>query len=157
MDISKASNFERYVFDVLGRDPAALRALWAQLEEKGEFDLSASPAWAQVEASGFVSGRSTHADRLATIREVYDSHGLIIDPHTADGVKVAREWRSSGMKTLCLETALPAKFAETIRAAIGRDPEVPAAYAGIEERPQRCDTVAVDADAVKLYLAQRCG
>ena len=156
MDISKASNFERYVFDVLGRDPVALRALWAQLEEKGEFDLSTSPAWARVEASGFVSGRSTHADRLATIREVYDSHGLIIDPHTADGVKVAREWRSSGMKTLCLETALPAKFAETIRTAIGRDPEVPAAYAGIEERPQRCDTLAVDTDAVKRYLAQRC-
>lgn len=152
MDISKASNFERYVFDVLDRDPAALRALWSELETKGEFDLSASPAWARVQASGFVSGRSSHADRLATIREVYDSHGLVIDPHTADGIKVAREWRSAGIKTLCLETALPAKFAETIREAIGRDPEVPAAYAGIESRPQRCETLGVDLDAVKRYI-----
>ncbi|MEG0821729.1 MAG: threonine synthase [Burkholderiaceae bacterium] len=156
MDISKASNFERYVFDILGRDPAALRALWSQLEATGEFDLSTSPAWAQVEASGFVSGRSTHADRLATIREVYDSHGLIVDPHTADGIKVAREWRSAGMKTLCLETALPAKFAETIREAIGRAPEVPAAYAGIEDRPQRYETLGVDVAAIQRYLERHC-
>lgn len=157
MDISKASNFERYVFDVLGRDPAALRALWAQLEARGEFDLSASPAWARVESSGLVSGRSSHADRLATIREVYDSHGLIFDPHTADGIKVARDWHSSGTKTLCLETALPAKFADTIREAIGRDPEVPAAYADIESRPQRCERLPVSADAVKQFIATHAG
>jgi threonine synthase len=157
MDISKASNFERYVFDMLGRDPGALRALWAGLETRGEFDLSGSPAWARVQASGFVSGRSTHGERLATIRAIYDEHGLIVDPHTADGIKVARDWHSSGTRTLCLETALPAKFADTIREAIGREPEVPAAYADLLARPQRCERLPADAARVKDYLARHAG
>src|SRR5690349_22261792 len=62
MDISKASNFERFMFDVAGRDPARLRQWWDRLEREGGFDLSGSPEWARVEAAGFVSGRSSHAD-----------------------------------------------------------------------------------------------
>jgi len=156
MDISKASNFERYVFDLVGRDPAALRELWWALDTRGEFDLSGTPWLDKMRASGFVSGSSTHADRLATIRAVHESAGVVIDPHTADGVKVARAHVEPGVPMICLETALPAKFAETIVEAIGRVPERPAVYADLESRPQRFDVLPADVQALKRYIETHC-
>jgi threonine synthase len=156
MDISKASNFERYVFDLVGRDPAALRELWWALDTRGEFDLSGTPWLDKMRASGFVSGSSTHADRLATIRAVHASAGVVIDPHTADGVKVARAHVEPGVPMICLETALPAKFAETIVEAIGRVPERPAVYADLESRPQRFDVLPADVQALKRYIETHC-
>jgi len=153
MDISKASNFERYIFDVVGRDPAILREFWQRLERDGGFDLAGTPHEAQVRASGFVSGMSTHADRLATIRDVHERYGVIVDPHTADGIKVGRERRDGAVPLVCIETALPAKFAATIREAIGRDPERPPAYADLEARPQRCERMPADAARVKAFIA----
>lgn len=152
MDISKASNFERYVFDIVGRSGETVRTLWRQLDECGSFDLAGTPHWAAVAASGFVSGRSTHADRLATIRDLYVRCRLVIDPHTADGVKVAREHALPGVATICLETALPAKFAETIVEAIGREPERPPGYEGIESAPQRYQVMPVDVARLKAYI-----
>jgi threonine synthase len=157
MDISKASNFERYVFDIVGRDPEAVRELWWQLDTRGEFDLSATPFWDKVRASGFVSGSSTHADRLRVIREIHDSTGVIVDPHTADGIQVARANLEPGVPMICLETALPAKFADTIVEAIGRAPERPAAYVGLEKRPQRCEVLPVDVPRVKEFIAAHAG
>jgi threonine synthase len=155
MDISKASNFERFVFDLVDRDPAAVRELWRELKSRGEFDLSGTPHARRLAESGFVSGRSTHADRVATIRLAHARYGVLIDPHTADGVKVALERREANTPVICIETALPAKFAATIREALGRDPDRPAAYARLEERPQRFDVLPVDAAAVKDYIAAR--
>ncbi|MFZ5538851.1 MAG: threonine synthase [Pseudomonadota bacterium] len=156
MDISKASNFERYVFDLVGRDPAAVRELWRALDAHGEFDLSGTRWLDAMRGSGFVSGSSTHADRLATIRAVYESTGVVIDPHTADGVKVARAHVEPGVPMICVETALPAKFAETIVEAIGRVPERPAVYADLESRPQRFDVLPADVQALKRYIEARC-
>jgi len=153
MDISKASNFERYVFDVVGRDPAVVRALWQRLEGEGGFDLSGTPYAANVAASGFVSGMSTHADRLATIRDVAAQCGVVVDPHTADGIKVGREHREDGVPLVCIETALPAKFAATIHEALGRDPGRPGAYDDLELRPQRCERLPADAEQVKAFIA----
>jgi threonine synthase len=153
MDISRASNFERYVFDIVERDPAELRRLWQSLESDRAFDLAGTPAWSRVRESGFVSGHSTHADRIATIRDVYRRNGVVIDPHTADGVKVGRESRTPGVPLVCLETALPAKFAVTIREALGFDPPRPPAYADLESRPQRCTRLPADAARVKAFVA----
>ncbi len=153
MDISKASNFERYVYDMVGRDPARLCELWRQLDATGEFDLSHSEFFKYVETSGFVSDFSTHADRLATIRRVYKDHGVIVDTHTADGIKVAAGFMEPGVPMLCLETALPAKFAETITEALGRAPDRPPGYEDIEALPQRFEVMPVDALAVKDYVA----
>ena len=144
MDISKASNFERYAFDLLERDGARVKRLFTSGEE---FDLSLIPR------QGFVSGRSTHADRLATIRSIHSKYGVTIDPHTADGVKVGLERREPGVPLICLETALPAKFSETIREALGREPERPAGFAKLEDLPQRFEVIAPDAAAVKRYIA----
>ena len=153
MDISKASNFERYVYDMVGRDPARLRELWHQLDAKGEFDLSHSAFFKHVVQSGFVSDFSTHADRLATIRRVFKVNGVMVDTHTADGIKVAAGFREPGVPMVCLETALPAKFAETIEEALGRAPDRPAGYENIESLPQRVEVMAPDVAAVKAYVA----
>jgi threonine synthase len=152
MDISKASNFERYVYDLVGRDGARVRDLWRRLDQEGEFDLSASPYFARVRDTGFVSGRSTHEDRLSTIRMVHKRFGAIIDPHTADGVKVGLEHRDPLVPLICLETAAPVKFAPTIRAALGREPERPAELADLEKRPQRFQLLPSDAGALKRYI-----
>ena len=152
MDISKASNFERYVLDLLGRDSAALAKLWAGVEKDGFFDISKGLAFRQIAETGFVSGSSTHADRLAAIRMVWAKYGTMIDTHTADGVKVGLEHREAGIPLLCLETALAAKFAETIREALGCEPPRPAAYADIESRPQRFEVMDADAELVKSFI-----
>jgi threonine synthase len=152
MDISKASNFERYIYDLVGRDGARVRDLWRKLEAKGEFDLANSAYFRRVPESGFVSGRSTHADRLATIKAVYSKYGVMIDPHTADGVKIGLQYREPGVPLLCLETALPVKFAETIREALGREPERPAQFIGLEERPQRVTVIEPDVEIVKRHI-----
>ena len=155
MDISKASNFERFVFDLVDRDPARVRELWAQVERDGGFDLSGTPLEARLRESGFVSGRSMHADRIATIQAVADNYRIVVDPHTADGIKVGLEERQKGIPLICIETALPAKFAATIREALGRQAARPAAYVGIEDRPQRYAVLPPDVAAVKSYIAER--
>lgn len=154
MDISKASNFERYIYDIVGRSAQRVRELWTELALKGGFTLNEGEMM-QVRASGFVSARSTHAERIRTIREIFEKEGLIIDPHTADGVNAARAYVREGVKMMALETALPAKFAATIREAIGADPEVPPSYAGIEAREQHVTVLDADADEVKLFIAER--
>ena len=156
MDISKASNFERFIFDLCGRDGARTRGLFgSELSRTGRFTLT-DAEFARIAQFGFVSGRSTHADRLATIANLWRQQGVMIDTHTADGLKVAREHQRTGVPMIVLETALPAKFANTIREATGVDPPRPAALAGIEELPKRFKVMAVDAQAVKAYIAQNC-
>jgi threonine synthase len=155
MDISKASNFERFVFDLLGRDAARVRALFGErLAGPGFFDLSADPAFSECESRyGFESGRSSHAERLSTIRSAYFDHGVLIDTHTADGVKVARDCARGEVPMIVLETALAAKFEATIAEALGRKPDRPADLADLESRPQRAVDMPADAEAVKRYIA----
>ncbi|HEX6722643.1 MAG TPA: threonine synthase [Burkholderiaceae bacterium] len=155
MDISKASNFERFVCDLLQRDTAATRELFAtQVARDGGFALDPA-AQARCRSFGFVSGRSTHADRLAMIRQTWQQQRDLIDPHTADGLKVARELRRSDESVVVLETALPVKFSDTIVEAIGEPPPRPDALAGLETLPRRCDVLPVDASQVKALIASR--
>ena len=158
MDISKASNFERFVFDLLGRDGAKTRALFGeQLSAEGQFDLSQDPAFAQArQRYGFSSGKSTHANRLATIKDTFERFGGMIDTHTADGLKVAREHLSAGVPMIVLETALPIKFAATIVEALGREPDRPAKFEGIENLPKRVTVLEADVQAVKAYIVSHC-
>jgi len=152
MDISKSSNFERYAYDLVGRDPFRLKSLWTELDANGVFALAGTETFRRVADTGFVSGSSTHADRLATIRRVWKDYGVMIDPHTADGIKVGLEHRERGVALVCMETAQPAKFAETIREALGRDPERPAGFEDLEKLPQRVEVVDADAAAVKRHI-----
>ena len=156
MDISKASNFERFVFDLLGRDGGRVRSLFHdQIASQGSFELGADPAFAMAAGRyGFVSGKSTHADRLATIRDTWKRFGTMVDTHTADGVKVAREHLQPGVPMIVLETALPIKFAATIEEALGQPPVRPAGFEGIEALPKRVTLLPADATAIKQYIVE---
>jgi threonine synthase len=153
MDISKASNFERFVFDAVGRDPERTRELFAEVEGRREFTLTPAER-ARLPAFGMVSGRSSGADRLTTIRQVHETTGEVIDPHTADALKVGREHSEAGTPMVVLETALAAKFGATVHEAIGIEPPRPARFAGIEALPRRFVTLPVDVAALKALIAE---
>ncbi|WP_024357544.1 threonine synthase [Leucobacter chironomi] len=154
MDISKASNLERFVFEVLGRDPERLAAAWRELAETGRIDLTAEqPRF--VEEFGFQSGTSTHADRVATIKSVFDASGTVIDPHTADGVKVAREHLEPGVPMLVLETAKPEKFPEIVFEATGTRIGLPEHLAGLLDLPQHVTEMDDDEAALRDFVAER--
>jgi len=150
MDISKASNFERFVYHLLGNDGARVAALWEQLARDGQFDLSDMKA--AFEKYGFAAGTSSHADRLATIRQVYEADSVIIDPHTADGVKVAREFVEPGIPMLVLETALPIKFSDTVREALGIEAPRPPQFEGLEALPQRVFEMPCEVQRIKDFI-----
>jgi threonine synthase len=156
MDISKASNFERFVFDLTGRNAALLRTLWQSVDGGGEFRLADTPLLGKMPGFGFLSGTSTHADRIATIRSVYQRYGVMIDTHTADGVKVGLACREPGVPLICLETAQPVKFAEVIKDALGLEPECPANCRELAQLPQRAEVMGADAAAVKQYVHDHC-
>ncbi len=156
MDISKASNFERFVFDLVGRDAAKVRELWEQVDAGGAFDLRGTDYLQALPNYRFASGSSSHADRLATIRDVWDRYKLMIDTHTADGVKVAREHCQPGVPMIVLETAQAVKFAETIHEALGREPTRPKELDGIEAMPQRVEVVDASVEQVKAIVTRNC-
>ncbi|HUQ28099.1 MAG TPA: threonine synthase [Usitatibacter sp.] len=158
MDISKASNFERFIWDAVDGDGEKVAWLWKKVEEEGGFDLSTDSAWEKIdEDSGFVSGRSTHDDRVATIRLVKEKYGEVIDPHTADGVKIALRMREARYPMICLETALPAKFESTIVEALGVKPPRPERFQGLEDLPQRVHRMPADAEGLKEYIRRHGG
>ncbi|GAB3600014.1 threonine synthase [Microbacterium tumbae] len=151
MDISKASNLERFLFELVDRDPARLVDAWQDLDRQGFVDFSADLS-RFADEFGIVSGTSTHADRLATIRSVHEAFDDIIDPHTADGVKVAREHVESGVPMLVLETAKPQKFAGTIREAIGVELEYSPELQEMLAAPQRVVEMPDDAAALRAFI-----
>ena len=155
MDISKASNFERFVFDLMGRDGDKVRALWNTVDNGGAFDLNADGVFADVPRFGFQSGVSSHQKRMQTIRQTWETYGVMIDTHTADGLKVALELREPGVPMLVLETALPAKFEDSIREALGRDPVRPAGMETLEDLPQCFDVMDADALLVKQFIVDK--
>ncbi|UNK70273.1 threonine synthase [Microbacterium sp. H1-D42] len=153
MDISKASNLERFIFDLVGRDASGVVDAWKSLDADGFFDFSAEQPRFESEF-GIVSDTSTHADRLATIRSVYEESGEIIDPHTADGVKVAREYVEQDVPMLVLETAKPEKFAETITEAIGVELPLSPALQQMMAAPQHVTEMADDEQVLRDFVTE---
>ncbi|PCE16444.1 threonine synthase [Microbacterium sp. SZ1] len=153
MDISKASNLERFIFELVGRDAARVVSAWNDLDTHGHFDFTADLA-RFVEEYGIVSGTSTHDDRLATIRSVYETSDDVIDPHTADGVKVAREYLEPGVPMLVLETAKPQKFADTIREAIGIELDYSDELRAMLDAPQHVTEMADDEQALRAFIQE---
>jgi len=162
MDISKASNFERFVYDLTGQDSERTAALFRKVDTRGGFDLSGGPGsdgdeFARVGDYGFASGKSTHLDRLDTIRMAYDDYGITVDTHTADGIKVAREHLQDGVPMIVLETALAAKFNDTILEAIGIDAARPAGFEELESLPQKFVLMRPNVDEMKTFIAAHTG
>lgn len=153
MDISKASNFERFVFNLLDKDASKVKKIWQDLDKIGYFDLSHMLDTFKSKY-GFVAGTSSHADRLNTIKQVYQDTKVIVDPHTADGIKVAQEHLDESIPMLVLETALPAKFDEIIKEAIGIEPEIPSNLGDLHSLEQKVINYDCDAQLVKNYIIQ---
>ena len=152
MDISKASNFERFVFDLVGRDAGKVRELWASVDAGGAFDIKQAGLFDKIADYGFVSGSSNHANRMSTIRQAEKQYGVVIDTHTADGLKVALEHRNTNTPMVVLETALPAKFEDAITESLGHAPERPSALNDIEQLPQRFEVMNADVEVIKAYI-----
>ena len=157
MDISKASNFERFIFDLVGRDAARTRELFTQVATQGYFDLSQTEEFAGLrERFGFCAASSTHSDRLAQIRRTWEESHYLLDPHTADGVQVARQVAGQlEGPVVVMETALPVKFEETIAEAVGFVPPVPLRFADIEGHEQKVVALPRDVDALKELIRTR--
>jgi threonine synthase len=153
MDISKASNLERFIHALVGRSASGVVDAWAALDRDGFFDFSAEQPRFESEF-GIVSGTSTHADRVATIRAVHEESGEIIDPHTADGVTVARQYVEQDVPMLVLETAKPQKFAETIAEAIGVELEYSPELQRMLDAPQHVTEMADDEQALRAFVAE---
>ncbi len=152
MDISKASNFERFVFDLVGRDSDKTRALWAKVDAGGSFDLNVGGYFNKIADYGFVSGSSNHENRMQTIREAYAKYDVMIDTHTADGLKVALAYFDKNTPMVVLETALAAKFEDAIVEALGQGSVRPAALEGIEALPQRSTVMNASAKDIKKFI-----
>lgn len=149
MDIASASNFERWVYDFRGQSPEAVRMLWQALAKKGQFNVHDRDPGSFFSIE---SGMATEAEVLATIATVHKRYGIIIDPHTAVAMKVALENVQKGVPMVVAETAQPAKFADTIRQAIGIEPPTPAAYAKMADLPERTTLIDPDPELVKQYI-----
>ncbi len=154
MDIARASNFERFIADITGRDCDVVRDLWQRIAREGRFDLAATPYWDRVRNAAIMSGASRHADRIETIRDIDRRYGLIVDPHTADGLYVGIQHRDPGVSLVAIETALPAKFAATIEEALSRPAPRPVSFDGLESRPQHRVELPADVGSVRAYVAQ---
>ncbi len=157
MDISKASNFERFLLDLVWRDPAVVRELMRKVDQEGGFDISHCEYWKRLPAFGFISGASSHEERMRVIREVWTKYKIEIDTHTADGLRVAEAHREAGVPMVCLETALPAKFEASMVEALGHKPARPLGFEGIESLPQRFEVMNIDVAAVKARIVAVVG
>ena len=153
MDISKASNFERFIFDMTSRDAEKVSKLWKEVDNNRPFDISGTPLWEKIRKSHIVSGTSNHKARIETIREIHSKYGVLVDPHTADGLKVGLNYREKNIPLICLETALPAKFSESIVEAIGTEPSRPDGYDNLEELPQHFVEMDADAAEIKAFIS----
>jgi threonine synthase len=157
MDISKASNFERFIFDLLDRNEQETNRLFSQeLSRFNRFDLSQHLKFSSIQNQyGFFSGRSSHESRLETIKKAHQVWNNLIDPHTADGLKVALEYRDQDIPMMVLETALPIKFSETIQEALGISPPMPEHLKDLLMKPKRFEVMGADVAEVKRFISNR--
>jgi threonine synthase len=146
MDIQIASNFERYLYFLVGEDPAEVRA---RLEEMGRTgSMRVSEAHRALVAGDFDAAAASDAETLEQIRETYERDGYVLDPHTAIGVRAARGRRD----LVCLATAHPAKFNDAVRRAIGTEAPPPPSLQGLMEKETRCALLDATEEAVRGHI-----
>jgi threonine synthase len=153
MDIQVASNFERLLFDLCGRDGAAVRRLMGGFAQRGE--LSVSPDALGRARELFDAASADEAETGASMAEVYRATGALLDPHTAVGIRVGRQCRRDPKTPLvCLATAHPAKFPAAVQQATGITPALPARLKDLHERAERCVVLPNELGAIKAHIEQ---
>jgi len=155
MDISKASNFERFIYEVVGKDSERVKKLWEELSIKGCFKIKDKKTLDKIRESGIISGSSSHQNRLETIKNIYYKYNRIIDPHTADGIFVARNNLKPDVPMICLETAMPIKFSQTVHDSIGKKPVMPEKFENIESKKQKIKKINCNVELLKKYISEK--
>ena len=152
MDISKASNFERFIYEIFDRDSKYVSTLWTELGKNNSFSIDAQSLANLKRESGIVSGASRHVNRIDTIQRVYESNQLVVDPHTADGIFVGERFIEDNIPMICLETALPTKFESMVREALGFVPERRDSLKNIEDKERRVYEMNGSLSDLKNYI-----
>ena len=155
MDIQVSSNFERLLFDLLGRNGAAVAGLIGDMKTKGGF--SVSPAVLARARAEFTSHAVSEAETTEAMARARREHGITVDPHTAVGLEAAARLALPGEVMVTLATAHPAKFADAVEAATGERPALPPRLAGLARRAEHCDVLDNDLDAIRAHILARIG
>jgi len=154
MDIQISSNFERVLFDLVGRDGGRIAALMKDFRRAGRLDVG-EDVWHDACAL-FTGHRLSDEDTLAAIRTIHEETGQLVDPHTAVGIMAGRACRpDDGSPLVALATAHPAKFPDAVEQATGIRPELPAAMADLYERAERVEVLPNDVGAVRDHVRAR--
>ena len=151
MDIQVASNFERYLYYLRGQDSKQVVRDMDTFNTTGSLDLSSLHE--QV-ANDFLSSSVSEEETLETIKEFYDQHDYLVDPHTAVGIRAGQKFMDKDRPMICLSTAHPAKFGEAVCKAIGQEPEIPPALANMSEADSRCVILDADTEQIKSYMQE---
>lgn len=154
MDIQVSSNFERLLFEMNDRDGAVTREQLSRFRERGSLSVE-TDQYEKWIAPTFRAARATDHDTLATIRSVYESTGMLIDPHTAVGVSAGRAFAEDGVPMLTLATAHPAKFPDAVERATGERPQLPEHLADLFDRPERTTDLPNELAAVEAFVASK--
>ena len=149
MDIASASNFERFIFDLTGRNGGKVSDLWSNLKNTGSFDGS---ALLRSDTSGMRSGSASDEEVIETIQSVYKKYKIAIDPHTAVGVHVGFQLHKENQILIVDETAQPAKFADTIKEALGFEAPIPRGLEKLVELPEHTTRIDPDAEQIKKFI-----
>lgn len=150
MDIEVSSNFERLVFEALGRDGDKTASLFASLNQSGSFAIP--EAALEKIAADFGSGMADETATKSIIADVLSHSKYLLDPHTAVGVAVARGFNFGHTPLVTLSTAHPAKFPETVTAATGKHPQLPPHLVDLDKREERFTVLANDDRAIKDFI-----
>ncbi len=149
MDIQISSNFERLLFEASGRDAGYVRRAMASLKQSGAFDIE-EDTLAAIRAV-FAAGRTDQDEAAAEIARTLKDTGILIDPHTAVAMSVARSYQASNPMVV-LATAHPAKFPAAVKSASGIDPALPAWLAGLMDKEERFSVLPPDLDTVEAFV-----
>ena len=149
MDIQAASNFERYLYYLMDKEPDLVREAMLKFSVDGKLYLQNYLAHIKRD---FVASAVSEDEVQETITRYYNKHHYVLDPHTAVGVKAAEQHRDLGVPMVCLATAHPAKFGNTVEQAIGTAPDLPASLAELEGKPTRCEVMECSIEALTSYI-----
>ncbi|MCU0838602.1 MAG: threonine synthase [Rhodospirillales bacterium] len=153
MDIQISSNFERYLFELLGRDGGMVKATMQRFRDAGQFSLP-QPLWRQALAD-FTAYRCDDEQTQATIRDVFTRTGRLVDPHTAVGIAAARSARPDvGGPLVTVATADAAKFPDAVAAATGVRPPLPPRLADLFDRPEHLVALPADLATIQSHISQ---
>jgi threonine synthase len=151
MDIQVSSNFERYLFDMVDGRADVVNGTMEQFRQSKTFRVS-SDRMAKVRST-FDAYRTDDAGTLAAMKKIHDETGMLVDPHSAIGIAAARAKRKDpNVPMVCVATAHPAKFPDAVEKATGIRPALPPHLADIMQRPERCEEMRWNLDALKDYI-----